>query len=437
MTTFRIVYEQALEIDELNRVAEVRPWTRLELGYAAIQSGWFGKFRPHWLDLAALEVIGLHARPLQGEDFDLLRDLGLVDSNDLNRLYARITDVAVADILGCSRQWVNNCAARLGDKGLLRVLPLPAQFRDSRGKFAGSNAYLLSGQVLVQSNVHRVNSVNMDWLPRVNSVNTAGLHRVNSVTTKNITLSSTLSNGESGSRGDPAADNPASEMALAPDGEHAGDRLTLDPSGNVAGAYRTKDAAEPASEAHRLRGTLWQRLNAALVDEKVARAFESVLAEIEANLGFSEIGLRAARLAFTPLPERRRRVLDDLRRMQGNATLKPRDRQRNVIGILTQNIGVVLGLGLTASGHLRMLAERTDYTVIGGLVKQYGAEALWLTACEIAGQRFEGDPLDYLRAALRNKHEREKFGAPTDKRSRGSSGLGRFDEIDYSQEEVA
>jgi hypothetical protein len=57
MTNFRIVYEQSLEIDEHNRVAEVRPWTRIELGYEAIQSGWFGKFRPNWLDLATLEVM--------------------------------------------------------------------------------------------------------------------------------------------------------------------------------------------------------------------------------------------------------------------------------------------------------------------------------------------------------------------------------------------
>jgi hypothetical protein len=435
MTNFRIVYEQSLEINEHNRVAEVRPWTRIELGYEAIQSGWFGKFRPNWLDLAALEVIGLHARPLHGDDFDRLRDLGLVDSGDLNRLYARITDVAVADILGCSRQWINNCAARLGDKGLLRVLPLPAQFRDSKGKFAGSNAYLLSGQVLVQSNDHRVNSVNMDRLSRVNSVDMAGLHRVNSVNTKYINKLSTLSD-ESGSRGDPAADHSADETVWAPGNEHVGDRLTLDWSGNVAGAHRTENAAETASGAHRSQGTIWQRLNAALGDEKTSAAFEPLLTEIESQLGFTEIGLRAARLAFAPLPEHRRRVLNDLRRMQGNAALKPSARQRNVIGILTQNIGVVLGVGLTANGDVRVLADRADYTVMGGLIKQHGAEVVWLTACEIAGQRFEGDPVDYLRAALRHKREREKAEPAVGKRPRGSSGLGSFDDIDYTKEQV-
>jgi hypothetical protein len=342
----------------------------------------------------------------------------------------------------------------------LRVLPLPKQFRDSRGHFSGNSAYLLSGQVLVHSTHDRVNSIHMADLDRdrvnsihtanldrvnsihtvdpnhVNSVNTAGLAHVNSVHTKYITLSSTLSKNESGSRGDPAADHSAAETVLVPGNEHAGDRLALDRSGNVAGADRAENATKTASGVHRSQGTIWQQLNAALEDEKVARAFEPVLAEIESSLGFTEIGLRAARLAFAPLPEHRRRVLDDLRRMQGNAALKPSARQRNVIGILTQNIGVTLGLGLTSNGGVRVLADRADYTALGGLVKQYGAELLWLTACDIAGQGFEGDPIDYLRAALRNKRERVKAGASARARPRGSSGLGSFDDIDYTKEQV-
>lgn len=436
MANFRIVYEQSLEIDQYNRVTEVRPWTRIELGYDAIQSGWFGKFRPNWLDLAALEVIGLHARPLQGDDFAHLRELGLVDAGDLNRLYARITDVAVAAILGCSRQWVNNCTARLGEKGLLRVLPLPAQFRDSRGKFAGSNAYLLSGQVLIQSNSHRVNSVDMDGLSRVNSVDTAGLHRVNSIATKYINKLSTLSSGESGSRDDPATKKSVGETEGTSDGENAGHLLTFASSDNATSAYGAGRAAQSASDADRSRGTIWQRLEAALADAKTFAAFEAVLAEVESTLGFTEVGLRAARRAFEPLPDRRRRVLDDLRRMQGNQSLKPHVRQRNVIGILTQNIGVTLGLGLQADGSLCVLAERDDYTAIGGLVKEYGAEAVWNVACAIAGQGFEGDPLDYLRGALRTKRERDKAGPAAGGRTRGPSGLGSFDDIDYAKEEV-
>ena len=139
--------------------------------------------------------------------------------------------------------------------------------------------------------------------------------------------------------------------------------------------------------------------------------------------------MRAARLAFAPLPDRRRRVLDDLRRMQGRADLKPSIRKRNVIGILTQNIGVTLGLGLAAEGSLRTLADRADYTAIGGLVADYGAEAVWLVACEIAGQRFEGDPIEYLRAALRNKRERERGAG-------GARPAHDLESVDYLSEQV-
>ena len=89
------------------------------------------------------------------------------------------------------------------------------------------------------------------------------------------------------------------------------------------------------------------------------------------------------RLRLTPRTDRRRRVLDDLRRMQGRADLKASQCKRNLIGILTQNIGVMLGLGLLPDGHLRALADKADYTVIGGLIDESGAEPVWLAACEI------------------------------------------------------
>jgi hypothetical protein len=444
MRHFRIVYEQSLNIDEHNQVTEVRPWTRIELGFDAIQTGWFGGFGPNWIDLAVLQVIGLHARPLQGEDFNLLRDLGLVGPDDLNRLYARITDEAVADILGCDRKWAGKCASRLDGKGLLRVLSLPKQFRDSRGQFSGNDAYLLAGQVLVQSDVDRGYSVPTAGFDRGYSIPTVGrisghndARRGYSVPTKYINKLSTLSNGESGSRGDPAAESSASGTVLASDSENAGDLPTLDLSDNATGTDRAGRAALAASsEANRSRGTIWQRLDAALGDDKTATAFEAVLAEIESTLGFNDIGLRAARRAFEPLPERRRRVLDDLRRMHGNQSLKPHVRQRNVVGILTQNIGITLGLGLQANGSLRVLADRDDYTVIGGLVKEFGAELVWNVACVIAGQGFEGDPVEYLRGALRTKRERDKAGPSASGRPRGPSGLGSFDDIDYTKEEV-
>ncbi len=437
---FRIVYTQTLIGDEANRLSETRPEIYFQIGYAAIETRWLRGFQRRWADLGALVGLGLHARPLLGADYELLRNLGLVGPDDEGRLYARLTDLGLAEATGIDRKdGIPACTQRLAESRLLKVLNLPDDFRDSYGQFSGRHAYLLLGSVVSQSN-HRGGlppTVKIDrggLSPTVdgrNELSRGGLSPI-----KNITLSSTLSKNESGSRGAPAADDSANETGLALDDEHAGDRPTIDSSGNVAGVHRTENAAETASGAHRPQGTIWQRLNTALEDEKAARAFEPVLAEIEAKLGFTEIGLRAARLAFAPLPERRRRVLDDLRRMQGNSALKPHTRQRNVIGILTQNIGVTLGLGLAGDGSLRALADRDDYTVIGGLLKQYGAEAVWLKACEIAGQGFEGDPLDYLRAALRNKREREKTGLSSGLRPRGPSGLGSFDEIDYSKEEV-
>ena len=443
MTNFRIVYEQSLEIDPHNQISEVRPWTRIELGYEAIQTGWFGRFGPNWIDLAVLQVIGLHARPLQGEDFGRLSELGLVGPSDLNRLYARITDVAVADLLGCSREWINRCTVRLGQKGLLRVLPLPQQFRDSRGQFSGNNAYLLSGQVLVQSDLHRVNSLHTVGPDHVNLVHTVGAktgendrHRVNSVHTKILNKLFTPPNngGEAANSAAAAADRSVSEQPVtAPAlGQFVSDRSPAEMTGNAETVHRSDREAETRPGLpHREATGCWERLEAAVQDDKTYRAFEALLTEIDGGPGFSEPGLRAARLGFVPLPERRRRVLDDLRKMQGNARLTPHTRSRNVIGILTQNIAVTLGLGLQADGRLRMLADKDDYTAIGALVKTYGAEEVWNAACLAAGQAVEGDPLDYLRGVLRQRQERR---APSAQKPTGIAGLGRFDEIDYQAE---
>ncbi len=442
MTNFRIVYEQSLEIDEHNQITEIRPWTRIELGYEAIQTGWFRRFGPNWIDLAVLQVIGLHARPLQGDDFGRLSDLDLVGPTDLNRLYARITDVAVADLLGCSREWINKCTIRLGHKGLLRVLPLPQQFRDSRGQFSGNNAYLLSGQVLVQSDPHRVNLLHTVGSDHVNLVHTVGaktaensLHRVNSVHTKILNKLFTPATDAGAAAGAAAAaDRSLSEkMVTAPVlGQSVSDRSPAEVTGNAEPAHRSDRAAETSPNLpHREAAGCWQRLETALQDHKTWQAFETLLAEIDNGPGFSEPGLRLARLGFTPLPERRRRVLDDLRKMQGNTRLPPHTRSRNVIGILTQNIAVTLGLGLQADGRLRMLADKDDYTAVGALVKQYGAEEVWNAACLAAGQAVEGDPLDYLRGVLLQRRERRAAAA---QKPSGIAGLGRFDDIDYQAE---
>jgi hypothetical protein len=425
MTVFKIVHEQSLHVDEHNQITEVRPWTRIEIGYAAIQTGWLKQFKPNWLDLAVLETIGLHARPLVGEDFRQLLDRGLASPSDQGRLYARITDEGLAAILGCDRKWVSRCGDRLDEKGLLRVLKLPKGYKDSRGLFSGNSAFLLPGEILTHSSAGSVRGYSLptERFIRGYSLPTDGGE---SIATKiKLPLVSTLSD-ESGPRRVPADWGQADQTVSAPDDENAADQLTLDRSGNDKGAHRTTVAAETAAGAYRLQGDIWQRLNAALSDEKTAAAFQAALEVVESQLGFTEVGLRAARLAFSPLPDRRRRVLEDLRRMQGRDDLKASVRKRNIIGILTQNIGVTLGLGLVADGRIRTLADRSDYTAVGGLVDHFGAEVVWLTACGIAGQPFEGDPIEYLRAALRNKRDRGT-GARTSR---------SFENIDYLSEQV-
>jgi hypothetical protein len=99
-----------------------------------------------------------------------------------------------------------------------------------------------------------------------------------------------------------------------------------------------------------------------------------------------------------PLPERRRRVLADLRRFDGD--------RRTEIAIVTQNVGAILGLGLTEAGALRTRPEKADYARIGALVKDYGGpQVVWKTACKAAAHPIDGDPLDYLQACLRDQRE--------------------------------
>ena len=193
----------------------------------------------------------------------------------------------------------------------------------------------------------------------------------------------------------------------------------------------TESDADP--QAYRLLRAIWARLEKAVGEVKAAISFREMLESLEAKFGFTEAGFRDARLSFEPLPDRRRRVLDDLRRMQGRADLKSSQCKRNLIGILTQNIGVTLGLGLLPDGRLRALADKPDYTVIGGLIDESGAESVWLAACEIAGRAFEGDPIAYLRATLRNKRERERGAGAA---AHVAAGMGRFEQLNYLAEQV-
>lgn len=101
--------------------------------------------------------------------------------------------------------------------------------------------------------------------------------------------------------------------------------------------------------------------------------------------------LAPGRWADLPLPELRREVFDALRRCEGN--------RRRQISILTRAIGKLLGFGY-AEGCVRTEAVREDYKRIGNLVKQFGLEKVWDTACRIAGKPLEGNAIDYLQAVL-------------------------------------
>ena len=121
----------------------------------ALSTGWIGEnFGGRDMgDIGILLGIMFHARPLIGEDFDLLVRLNMASSDDLGRLYARVTDVALADELRCHRGTVHDAADRLAKKGLITIVPIPEEmardqkFRDSKGKFSGSRIYLIAGSL--------------------------------------------------------------------------------------------------------------------------------------------------------------------------------------------------------------------------------------------------------------------------------------------------
>jgi hypothetical protein len=122
----------------------------VRLTSAALTSGWLRTyFAGRGNDFLVLLAIVMHARPLNGEDLDLLVQLGMASSEDRGRLYARITGMALAEELGMSRNTVRTCARRLAELNLIaeRDIPDGTSFRDSHGKFDGVKVYLLSGVV--------------------------------------------------------------------------------------------------------------------------------------------------------------------------------------------------------------------------------------------------------------------------------------------------
>lgn len=128
---------------------------------AILTSGWYTKHfsgRGGDSEFVLLQMIGLHARPLKGDDLVQLIGLGMATPEDEGRLYARVTDVGLADEMGTHRTTIAERAQRLADKGFIRIAEIPGAqqsngrgvfgfFRDSHGQFNGTKVYILSGDL--------------------------------------------------------------------------------------------------------------------------------------------------------------------------------------------------------------------------------------------------------------------------------------------------
>jgi len=129
----------------------------------AITSGWLGQNfgdKKSKGDFLLLIAIIMHARPLRGEDFQQLKELGLATDSDEGRLYTRITDTGLADELQWNRETISAGAKRLAEKGFITILDLKValaqagktskrgqSFKDSKGRYDGRYAFLVAGDI--------------------------------------------------------------------------------------------------------------------------------------------------------------------------------------------------------------------------------------------------------------------------------------------------
>jgi len=117
----------------------------------ALTSGWYReRFGGKGNDFVILIAIAMHARPLKGEDLGLLIRLGMAAPEDDGRLYARVTDLALAGELGMSAKTIMRATERLMEEQAIRIVDIPDAnvfFRDSHGRFNGTKVYLLAGDL--------------------------------------------------------------------------------------------------------------------------------------------------------------------------------------------------------------------------------------------------------------------------------------------------
>jgi hypothetical protein len=130
----------------------------------AITSGWYRQqFAHRGNDFIILLAIAMHARPLKGDDLKMLVNLHMATPEDEGRLYARVSDVALAEELGISRMTVARSAQRLAKEKSLNMVEIPEMqiaYRDSHGRFNGKRVYLLAGDIqskFLEKNVERLN----------------------------------------------------------------------------------------------------------------------------------------------------------------------------------------------------------------------------------------------------------------------------------------
>jgi len=156
-------YQQSLVLDSHRLGWSENVTVSVRLLSEAITSGWYRvQFASRGNDLVVLLAIALHARPLKGADLQLLVNLHMATPNDEGRLYARVSDVALADELGMSRMTISRATQRLAEYKSIAIVHIPEEltaFRDSHGRFNGTKVYLIAGDIqsrFLEKNVEKV-----------------------------------------------------------------------------------------------------------------------------------------------------------------------------------------------------------------------------------------------------------------------------------------
>jgi hypothetical protein len=130
----------------------------------AITSGWYRiQFAGRGNDFVILLAIAMHARPLKGNDLKMLVNVHMATPEDEGRLYARVSDVALAEELGMSRMTIARASRRLVEDKSIVIVEIPEKlttFRDSHGRFNGNKVYLIAGDLqnrFIEKSIEKVN----------------------------------------------------------------------------------------------------------------------------------------------------------------------------------------------------------------------------------------------------------------------------------------